>query len=170
VVGFPGPGFAAGAGSWLASPALDRVVARIASQYHLMPDDLPDLVQETRIALWEKGLETPVSAALVVKIASNRAVDLIRRRLRRRTRDRAAAIATLPPEENVELRHLLNARVEALPPRLHRFYELHYHQGLREREIASMLGLCRSSVRWLDHQVRRFVSGGSPTPIARRRR
>lgn len=165
-----GERFVASARSWLASPVLDRIVARVASQYHLASEDLPDLVQETRIALWAWGLESRVSAALVFKIASSRAVDQIRRRSRRRVRDRAAAFVNSSHQEDEELRHLLNVRIEALPTRLQHFYELHYHQGLSEREVANTLGLSRSSVRWLDHQFRRFVSGRDPARVVRRGR
>lgn len=150
--------FVASSGNWLASPVLDRLVARVAIQYGLTPDDLPDLMQETRIALWEHGLDRPVSASLVLRIASNKAIDLIRRRVRRRARDRVAALVALPREEDAELRHLLNVRVEALPDRLHHFYELHYNQGLSERETARALGICRASVRWLDRQFRRLMA------------
>jgi RNA polymerase sigma factor (sigma-70 family) len=151
--------FVASSGNWLASPVLDRLVARVASQYSLTVDDLPDLVQETRIALWELGLDLPVSASLVLRIASNKAIDLVRRRVRRRTRDRVAALAALPREEDAELRLLLDVQVEALPDRLRRFYELHYNQGLSERETARTLGICRASVRWLDRQLRRLMAG-----------
>lgn len=151
--------FVASAKDWLASPVLDRLVARVASQYGLAVDDLPDLVQETRIALWELGLDLPVSASLVLRVASNKAIDLIRRRVRRRARDRVAALVVLPREDDAELRHLLNVQVDALPNRLQHFYELHYNQGLSERETARALGICRASVRWLDRQFRRLMAG-----------
>jgi RNA polymerase sigma factor (sigma-70 family) len=147
---------------------LDRLVARVAKQYGLTVDDLPDLGQEARIALWELGLDLPVSAHLVLRIASNKAVDLIRRRMRRRARDRAAASLAPVREEDAELHHLLNAQVEALSPNLREFYELHYHQGLSEREVARALGICRASVRWLDHQFRRLMAGADPPTPQRR--
>jgi RNA polymerase sigma factor (sigma-70 family) len=147
---------------------LDRLVARVANQYCLTVDDLPDLVQETRIALWELGLDLPVSASLVLRIARNKVIDLIRRRVRRRTRDRLAAIAALPREEDAELRHLLNAQVEALPDRLLRFYKLHYLQGLSERQTARALGISRASMRWLDGQFRCLLARGEPRTLTHR--
>lgn len=150
-----------GAPLWIDSPALPGLVARVGARYGIAPGDLPDLLQETRIALWEVEAATPVSAALVVRIASNKAVDLVRGFARRRARDRAAAEIAPCCEEDAELRHLLNVRVDELPQRLHEFYELHYHQGLSEREIARRLGLCRASVRWLDRCCRRHLLGSA---------
>jgi len=152
--------FVASAANWLASPMLDRLVARVARQHGLALDDLPDLTQETRIALWEPGVDQPVSTSLVLSIASNKAVDLIRRRVRRRARERATTLLARRRDGDTELHHLLNVQVEALPPRLRKFYELHYHQGLSEREVARTLSLCRASVRWLDHQLLRVMAAG----------
>lgn len=168
MVGVPGTRFVASAGNWLASPVLDRLVARLASQYGLTRDDLPDLVQETRIALWEVGLDVRVSAAFVVRIARNKAIDLIRSRSRRRARERMAALVTLPRQVDAELHSLLNVQVDALPFRLRRFYELHYRQGLSEREIARSFGICRASVRWLDHQFHRLLARGELRTLTRR--
>jgi RNA polymerase sigma factor (sigma-70 family) len=148
-----------GAPSAVDDPALLRLVARVAARYGIAASDHPDLLQETRIALWRVGTDVPVSAALVMRIASNKAIDLVRRLARNRARDRAAALVAPRCEEDAELRHLLNVRVDELPRRLHEFYELHYHQGLSEREIARRWGICRASVRWLDHCCRRYLSG-----------
>ena len=145
--------------SWIDSPALVGLVTRVAARYGIAADDLPDLVQETRIALWEVGSDGPPSAALTLCVATNKAVDLVRSMVRRRARDRAAALSAPGVPGDAELRHLLNARVDELPRRLHDFYELRYHQGLSEREIARSLGLCRASVRWLDRRCRRSLLG-----------
>jgi RNA polymerase sigma factor (sigma-70 family) len=143
---------------WLASPYLDRMVARIAGQHGVPAAELPDVIQETRIALWQAGLNS-VSAALIVTIARNKAVDLVRSLARRRARRRAAGLLAATPEVDAELHHLLSLRVAALPQRLREFYELHYEQGLSEREIARAWGLCRASVRWLDHRFRDRLLG-----------
>jgi RNA polymerase sigma factor (sigma-70 family) len=149
----------ASAEDWLASPYLDRLVARIASHHGVPAAELPDLVQETRIALWQSGLDPPVSAALVGSIARHKAVDLVRVLARRRARRRAAGLLKTQAEVDAELAHLLRLRVAALPQRLRTFYELHYTQGLSEREIARGWGLCRASVRWLDQRCRDRLSG-----------
>jgi DNA-directed RNA polymerase specialized sigma24 family protein len=68
---------------------------------------------------------------------------------------------------DLELGHLLHARVARFSPSLRRFYDLRYLQGLSEREIARSLGLCRGSVRWLDRCCRRELGGqnsASPSP------
>ena len=155
------------AGDWMRSPYLDRFVARVAHGYGLSASDLEDVAQETRIALWETGPDTRVTAALVTHIAGNKAVDLLRRLIRRRATDRTAVLTNGAPPEDGELRHLLNARVAALPQRLHAFYELHYWQGLSEREIGRAWGLCRASVRWLDHRCRLLLLRDQPPGRAR---
>lgn len=139
--------------------ALRALVARVAARYAIAAGDFPDLLQETRIALWEAGTDAFTSPALAARIATNKAVDVVRRLARIRGRERAAAVTEQPRKDDAELRHLLNARVDELPRRLRDFYEMHYEQGFSEREIARGLGLCRASVRWLDRCCRRYLSG-----------
>src|SRR5712692_25614 len=94
-------------GEWLESPYLGRVAARVAHEYGLGPDDLADVLQELRIALWEQGLERRVSAAWVFRVASHKAVDLLRRTVRARRRERAAAKLAMRPDHDSEIDHLL---------------------------------------------------------------
>lgn len=150
----------ASAEKWLGSRYLDRLVIRIASDYRVPAADLPDLIQETRIALWRTGLDVPVSSALVVRIARNKAVDLVRDLARRRTRHQQAARAAVAREEDPELHLLLNVRTSSLPQRLREFCKLHYELGLSERAIAQACGLSRGSVRRLDRQCRRLLVDG----------
>ena len=157
----------ASAEEWLESPYLHRAAVRVAHQYGLAANDVADLLQELRIALWEAGPEVRVGAAWVFRVASHKAVDLLRRTLQSRRRERAFAHMAAPAEHDQELDHLLRARVDRLPARLREFYELHYLQGRSEREIAQRLGLCRSSVRWLDRSCRRSVAGRSSRPPRR---
>jgi RNA polymerase sigma factor (sigma-70 family) len=149
----------ASAEDWLASPYLDRLVARVASSHSVPAAELQDLIQETRIALWRAGLESPVSAALVVSIARNKAVDVVRHLARRRAKRREAGFLPTAPEVDAELHHLLSLRIAALPLRLREFYRMHYVQGLSEREIGRAWGLCRASVRWLDRRCRNRLAG-----------
>jgi RNA polymerase sigma factor (sigma-70 family) len=146
---------------WLESPCLARVAARVAYQYGIGTGDLPDLLQEIRIAIWE-AVPVCVSAAWVYRVASHKAVDILRQRTRTRGRYRAAVETAAGPGHHQELDHLLHAKVDTLPPRLRQFYDLHYRQGLSEREIARRLGMCRASVRWLDHCCRQSVAADSP--------
>src|SRR5712692_6268184 len=145
-------------GEWLESPYLGRVAARVAHEYGLGADDLADLSQELRIALWEQGLATKVSAAWVFRVASHKAVDLLRQLVRTRRRDGAFMTIAARPCHDLEIDHLLHAKAASLPPKLKAFYALHYQQGLSEREIGRRLGMCRASVRWLDHCCRKFVA------------
>lgn len=145
--------------AWLNSSLLERLVARVALDYNLSPDDIPDLVQETRLAIWETAQGTEVTARLVARIARHKAVDMLRRLIRSRVRDQAMTALNTPPVENSELRHLLNVRISGLPGEFQKLFELHYRQGLSEREIAREWGICRSSVRWLNHRCRELVCG-----------
>jgi DNA-directed RNA polymerase specialized sigma24 family protein len=149
----------ASAEDWLASPYLDRLVSRVAGQHGVPAVELPDLIQETRIALWRAGLDLPVSAGFVVGIARNKAVDFVRRLARRRAGSISAGRLCATAEVDAELHHLLSLRVAALPRRLRDFYEMRYAQGLSEREIARVWRLCRASVRWLDQRCRERLCG-----------
>lgn len=151
------------AGDWLESPALSRFVTRLAGHYSLSEDDVPDLLQETRIALWRLGTATNVSAAWLFRVISNKAVDLVRQLRRARACDRTLAQTVPGGFAEPDLEHLLHARVAELPARLRDFYRLRYVEGWSEREIASQLGLCRSSIRWLDHSCRNRIVG-QPKP------
>ncbi len=146
---------------WLVSPYLDRLVGRIARPYGFSTDDLADLIQETRIALWEVSSEVPVTAAFVVQVARHKSIDLIRRLRRRRMALRELSVTARSAAEQSELRHLLNVRIAGLPGRLQELYDLHYRKGLSEREIARRWGIARSSVRWLDRQCWTLLTGDS---------
>lgn len=147
------------ASEWLESPYLGRVAARAARQHGLQEDDLPELLQDLRIAVWQAGDRAPVTAAWIFGVASHKAVDMVRLKTRAHRNDQDLAAISSRSGRDLELDHLLRARVDSLPERLRQFYDLHYAQGLSEREIARSLGVCRASVRWLDKCCRRFVAG-----------
>jgi RNA polymerase sigma factor (sigma-70 family) len=163
------PERAASAEVWLGSPALPGLVARVAARYGIGSDDLQDLVQETRIALWRAGAGAPVGAAWVARVAMHKAVDFVRQRARIRACLQTIACLTEPRWEEPDLERLLMAQVAELPIPVRQFYELHYEQGWSEREIATRLGKCRASVRWLDHCFRRAVIDRRPPAVVRRR-
>jgi RNA polymerase sigma factor (sigma-70 family) len=135
------------------------MVTRIAGQYWLKEGDVSDLLQETLIALWKSGTATEVNVAWIVRVISNKAVDIVRQARRAGACGQALAQTTAGGMPEPDLEHLLHARVAKLPNRLRDFYRLHYTEGLSEREIASHLGLCRGSVRWLDHCCRNRIIG-----------
>jgi len=92
-------------------------------------------------------------------IARHKAVDLLRRTLRARSRDHTFTVLAAGNLADPEIEHLLKVRIAGLPPRLREFYDLHYTQAWSEREIAARLGMCRASVQWLDHCCRRDIIG-----------
>ena len=145
---------------WLDSPRLRHVAVRVAYQRGLAIDDLADLIQEIRIAVWEAGPTARVPEAWLHQVAHHKAVDIIRERRRRRDRDREVRFSTdRPVAVRSELGHLLHVSVAGLPERLRRFYALRYENGYTEREIAVSLGVCRATVRWLDRCCRRVLVG-----------
>lgn len=146
---------------WLESASLVRLVNRVAKHRGLALAEVPDLLQEVRIALWGAGPSQHVQVAWIASTASHKAVDACRRLARSRARDRAAAVQRQRHEEISDLRHLLSAKACLLPPRLRRFYELHYIQGWSEREIVRRFRICRASVRWLDELCRRRLLGST---------
>jgi DNA-directed RNA polymerase specialized sigma24 family protein len=148
------------AGEWLDSARLGRFVRLITAVYGLSALDREDVLQETRIALWQGGLETPIAKSWIRQTVTHKAVDLLRRNGRLQAGDRALAQLAAPTNRDPELEPLLHARVAELRGRLRTFYTLHYEAGLSERETATRMGVCRASIRWLDHQCRRQLLGG----------
>ena len=144
---------------WIGSPRLLATVAQVLRTHGITDEaDVSDLVQEVRIALWAHGLAGRVGSAWIANVARNKCIDLLRARGREQ-RTRQALIDPVPPTREAELDCLFHARASTLSSRLRTFYELHYLQALSEREVAARLGICRASVRWLDHCCRRELLG-----------
>jgi RNA polymerase sigma factor (sigma-70 family) len=149
-------------------------VTRAARQHGLAGDDLQDLMQEVRIALWEHGLSAQVTDGWIFRVANFKVIDLLRRRSRERRHHQAIIKTVGGQPRDAELNHLLCVGVAALSPRLRQFFELRYRQALSEREISQRLQMCRSSVRWLDRSCRRqlmppAISHTPLVPLAERR-
>ena len=158
--------------AWISSPRLARLLVRVGAHYRIGPADLDDVAQETRIALWEAGPQA-VGAAWILQVASNKAVDLIRRRMRAAAGDETFGVINNGREPEPEVALLLHARVASLLPQLRKFYDLHYVQGWSEREIAAHLGKCRASIRWIDHVCKTQIVDGEARrciPLASRPR
>jgi len=146
---------------WLESPYLRRLALRVAYQYGLQAEEVPDLLQETRMALWKAGPATCVTAAWIFGTASHKAADLLKLRIRCRSHEREAfGSHSSQPGPDPELEHLLHARADLLPRRLRDLYRLKYELGLSEREIARHRGICRASVRWLDGRCKQALRLG----------
>jgi DNA-directed RNA polymerase specialized sigma24 family protein len=145
---------------WLASPYLARVAARVAYQYNLPSQEVPELLQELRIALWKAGLATAVNATWILHTAQHKGSDLLRMMRERGREVSFSGDSSIPGNHpDPELMRLLRARAAMLPPRLKEFYFLRYRAGLSERQIADRLGLCRGSIRCLERRCVRSVKG-----------
>jgi DNA-directed RNA polymerase specialized sigma24 family protein len=137
---------------WLESPRLNAIARYVASRKALGPDDLPDLLQEIRIALWRAGMDRPVNATWIFHTAEHKAIDIWKQSLSHavdadpRTPDPAGRGG------DPELVHLVRARAASLCGSLREFYDLRYEQGLSERVIAERMQVSRSSVRWMEHR------------------
>ena len=148
------------AGEWLESPYLARVAARVARQRGLPEDELPELLQDLRVAVWEAaGVGIRLSAGWIFGVATHKAIDLLRRRARVRRHDQDLAAVASRRERDLELQHLLRTRVAGFPMDLRRFYDRHYTFGFSEREIAQSLGVCRATVRWLNRRCLHLLGG-----------
>jgi RNA polymerase sigma factor (sigma-70 family) len=158
------------AGAWLVGPELARLTYVVAAYYRLNAQDAEDVLQEVRIALWQAGLELRVCRAWIVGTAAHKAIDLLRRTISRSGNEKACARAADPHEKALELEYLLHSRVAGLSEPLRDLYELHYAQGLTEREIAVVLEVSRGSVRWLDSRCRRALTEPEITPGSRAHR
>ena len=133
------------------------MAARVGKRYGFTPEEIAELAQELRIALWQHGLDTRVHASCFFRVAINKAIDQVRGR--RRAREHIGTFARIPSkaESEPELEPLLRVRVAALSPRLRTFYEFRYVLGMSEREISAATGFCRASVRQLEVICRRSL-------------
>lgn len=149
---------------WIESPYLTFVVGRVAYQYRLPSHSVPDLLQELRIALWRVGPNIDVNATWLVHTAEHKAQDFWRRFGRIAEEQLGSGdICDRSVGLKSELLHLLRARVSHLPRDVRRFYRLRFLEGLSQREISRRLGICRSSVRYLERRCFKMVTGRLPT-------
>jgi RNA polymerase sigma factor (sigma-70 family) len=147
---------------WLESSRLPSIARHVASAHAISTADVPDLLQELRIALWQAGLDRPINATWVFRTASHKAIDLVRQNCTKSdpvelTED--LATETLDPE----LVNLLRARAARLSRSLREFYELRYGEGLSQRVVGKRMGLCRSSIRLLERRC--LVAIGASTRV-----
>ena len=118
-------------------------------------------------ARWSKVSVLPYRDGWVLKVATNLAID----RLRRRPPD-VRPVAADDFEDGVELRLALNAALLTLAPRQREAVALHYLGGLSDREVAQALGISLGSVKTHIHRgikCLRARLGGSleeVTPLA----
>jgi RNA polymerase sigma factor (sigma-70 family) len=94
------------------------------------------------LAQWSRVGPLPYRTAWVLRVASNLAVDAIRKRTRELTVDVADV-----EEDDVALRLALGAALRALPKRQRETVTLRYLAELKEREVAEVLGLSIGTVK-----------------------
>jgi RNA polymerase sigma factor (sigma-70 family) len=94
------------------------------------------------LANWKRVGQLSYRNAWVLRVASNLAVDAIRRR----TRELHIDVADVS-EDDVALRLALGAALKALPRRQRETVMLRYLAGLKEREVADALGLSIGTVK-----------------------
>jgi RNA polymerase sigma factor (sigma-70 family) len=143
---------------WLASNRLTAIANYVGRRCGVSADDLPDLTQEIRLALWRSGDDRKVNARWVFQIASHKATDLKRQALSIPTESLPDVSDVAAGKEDAELIYLLHAYVARLPAALRQFYKLRFQEILSEREIARLLGLCRSAVRHMEARCRKSIT------------
>ena len=118
-------------------------------------DDAEDLLHDAWLGLAERGVEARNPTALLTRAAANRGLDAFRREQRTGPTipaDLAAeTIADLMPlqDEVLIARHRLERLrqgVEHLRPRTRQILLMHRLEGLKYREIATVLGISQSAV------------------------
>jgi RNA polymerase sigma factor (sigma-70 family) len=137
---------------WLESPRLNAIARYVASRKALGPHDLPDLLQEIRIAIWKAGGDKPVNTTWIFHTAEHKAIDIWKQSLSPAIEDHLRAPDPRGSTGDPELAHLVRARAASLSGPLREFYALRYEQGLSERIIAERMQVSRSSVRWMEHR------------------
>lgn len=144
---------------WLESARLPSIARRVASGHALSRGDLPDLLQEIRIALWQAGMDHPINATWLFRTASHKAIDFRRKKL---THPDALELTEDLVQKSLdpELVNLLRARAAGLSQSLREFYALRYEEGLSQRVVGKRMGLCRSSIRLLERRC--LVAMGAP--------
>jgi DNA-directed RNA polymerase specialized sigma24 family protein len=150
---------------WLESPYLERLAGSLIHRFGLQADYAEDLLQEIRLALWRAGCDRNVNSTWVFHTGLHKVVDLIRSDSKR-----ANPREPQPPASgDAELWHLLRARMSSLPSQLQRFCHLRYEEGLSQAEISRYFCCCRASVRWMDTQSLRALSGSPQSSSAKSR-
>jgi RNA polymerase sigma factor (sigma-70 family) len=148
---------------WLESRHLSGAVYGISQRRGIQAQEIPDILQEVRISLIRKGLNSRVNATWVFKTITSRIADYYRNRRREVADDgplpdqAASQSGRLDPE----LTLLMESKASRLPERLRIYYVLRYRLGLKQSEVANQLGMSRAAVRHLEHQCIQSLAHGA---------
>ncbi len=143
----------------------DRVYA-LALHVLRDSDDAADIAQEAFLRLWRKGQDLSHESVRpwLLRVTHNLCLDHLRRRQRQQRRLGHAdheAIHTLP--SNPETTPLppfpeeLNLALATLAPETRSMVVLHYCEGLKLAEIATLLGTSLSAVKVRLHRARKVL-------------
>ena len=121
------------------------------------PEDAEDALQEAFLRAYQKERSTPISEprAFLFKTARNLSLNELSKRRTHRTDTMTECNAEIPsdpratPEQRVEIKEQLDfalAAVEQLSPRVREVIILRKVHGLKQREIATYLGISESTV------------------------
>jgi RNA polymerase sigma factor (sigma-70 family) len=147
---------------WLESDSLRyllRVARRVAHTYHLTDADVPDLYQEICLALWKAGPERLVNATWIFHTANHRAIELYKRQWRAGRFAVAVGAEDAAPRGGSEEALLVHAKADRLPDSLRRFFRLRFQEGYTQRELMQRARLTRGSIRGLEKECLRRLSG-----------
>lgn len=136
-------------------------LVRYLQQRTADPDDARDLAQEVFIRVWRRRQflqPDRALAAYLYRIAANLLVDYQRRQTaqaRLMARYREVAETTTPPrDEEMDLQQELNAALGMLPQPWQTVFLLSRENGLKNREIAELLGI---SVKTVENRMTRAL-------------
>jgi len=141
--------------------------------YYLLKnrEDAEDITQEVYIRLWNHWdrVEQPRVHAWLMRVAHNRAIDLIRQHRTANTREklvspiehienRLAAEGTPESvlEQNEKQRSLLRA-MDQLPEKTKSILLMHYFQGMKYKEIGTSLNMTLSAVKVSVHRGKKLL-------------
>jgi RNA polymerase sigma factor (sigma-70 family) len=116
-------------------------------------------------ASWKKVGRLPYRDAWILRVASNVAIDMARRR-----RDVPALAPTISEEEQTVLQVALVAALGALPRRQREVISLRWLEGFSEKEIAEALQISVGTVKKTTHRGMaalrsRLGEDWNPTPL-----
>jgi RNA polymerase sigma factor (sigma-70 family) len=146
---------------WLASAHLSSIVYNLALRHQLPRQEIPDLLQDVRVSLIRKGLNSRVNATWVFKTIGSRIVDYYRKSRWRCGNGKGGGDHDTPhiQRSDPELALLVRSKATLLPGRLKNYYVLRYRLGLKQCEIAHRLGVSRAAVRHLEQRCLRRLVG-----------
>lgn len=104
---------------------------------------------------WRRIKGLPYREAWVLRVATNLAVDV----LRRRPPEIVAAAAVASPEEIVDMRLALGAALRSLPRRQRQAIALRYLADLPYAEVATLLHISQGSVKLHVHRGLKALRG-----------